>query len=121
MDFAYAQSVHGEQQENRTVADVCFPIRFRASQEPLYICPTRTEGELFMLINAWSANRIGDSGLRPSHLLAIAEEHTKIVGYAADSRASPAFLAEKDKESFHVCDPERAELFLFRVLENFFK
>jgi hypothetical protein len=33
----------------------------------------------------------------------------------------PTFFAKEDKESFHIHDPEFAELFLSRVLENCFK
>jgi hypothetical protein len=71
-----------------------------------------------MLINAWASNRIADSGLRPSHLLAIAEEHSKMVSSAADSSASPTFLAEKDKVPLYICNPELYELLLSYVLEE---
>ena len=74
-----------------------------------------------MLINARAANGISYSRPCPTHLLAVAEEHPKIVGNAADSRASPAFLAEKDKESFYIRNPKRAELFLSHVLEELFQ
>jgi hypothetical protein len=71
-----------------------------------------------MLINARAANRISYSRLRPSHLLAIAEEHAKMVSSAADSSASPTFLAEKDKVPLYIRNPELDELLLFRVLEE---
>jgi len=50
-----------------------------------------------MLIDARATNRISDSRLRPSHLLAITEEHPKMVSSAADSGASPTFLPRKTK------------------------
>jgi hypothetical protein len=71
-----------------------------------------------MLIDARAVYRISYSRLRPSHLLAITEEHPKLVSSAADSRASPAFLAEKDKVALYICNPELDELLLFRVLEE---
>jgi hypothetical protein len=71
-----------------------------------------------MLINARAANRVSNSRLRLSHLLTVAEEHPKIVGNAADSRASPTFLAEKDKVPLYICNPELYELLLSYVLEE---
>jgi hypothetical protein len=71
-----------------------------------------------MLIDAGAANRISYSRPRPSHLLAIAEKHPKMVSSAADPGASPTFLTEKDKVPFYIRDPELDELLLFRVLEE---
>lgn len=70
LDFTYTQAVHGEQKQDGTVAYVGLPIRFRASQELLHVWPRRTERKWLMLIDTWPANRISDSGLRPSQLLA---------------------------------------------------
>jgi hypothetical protein len=71
-----------------------------------------------MLINPRAADRIADSGLSPSHLLAIPKEHSKMVSSAADSSASPTILAEKDQVPFYIRNPELNELLLFCVLEE---
>jgi hypothetical protein len=51
-------------------------------------------------------------------LFAIAEEHAKMVSSAADSSASPTFLAEKDKVLLYIRNPELDELLLLRLLEE---
>jgi hypothetical protein len=118
LDFSDTQPVNGEQEKDGTVADVSLTIRFGASQKTLYICPRRAQRKLFMLINPRAADRIADSGLSPSHLLAIPKEHSKMVSSAADSSASPTILAEKDQVPFYIRNPELNELLLFCVLEE---
>ena len=78
-----------------------------------------------MLIDARTANRIGDSGLRPSHLLAIAEKHSRMMSSARIPAPVEPLLPKKmpreDKPPLYILNHELDELRPFCVREELFQ